>query len=186
MILFKILAALVVLIAILLIVALFVKKKYTITREVTINSSVEDVYDYLRFHKNQKQYNHWLQLDPNVRTEIKGKTDGQPGSILFFESKSKKAGTGEWENTGLIKNKRIEIELRFLHPYQFTATALLDFKPIDKYTTQLVWEYHSGMDWPKNITLLFMDMDKIIGGDIEKTLGNIKHQLEKQTVGQKD
>lgn len=178
MILFKILATLVALIAILLIVALFVKKKYTITREVTINSSVEDVYDYLRFHKNQKEYNHWLQLDPNVRTEIKGKPDGEPGSILFFESKSKKAGTGEWENTGLIKNKRIEIELRFLHPYQFTATAILYFKPIDTYTTQLVWEYHSGMDWPKNITLLFMDMDKIIGGDIEKTLGNIKHQLE--------
>ncbi len=179
MILFKILAALVVLIAILLVVALFVKKKYTITREVTINSSVEDVYDYLRFHKNQKQYNHWLQLDLNVRTEIKGKPDGEPGSILFFESKSKKAGTGEWENTGLIKNKRIEIELRFLHPYQFTATAVLSFKPVNEHETQLTWDYHSGMDWPKNITLLFIDMEKIIGKDIETTLGNIKRQLEK-------
>src|SRR5690606_6598094 len=155
MILFKILATLVALIAILLIVALFVKNKYTITREVTINSSVEDVYDYLRFHKNQKQYNHWLHLDLNVRTEIKGKPDGQSGSILFFENKSKKTGTGEWENTGLIKNKRIEIELRFLHPYQFTATAILYFKPIDTYTTRLILEYHSGMDWPKNIALLF-------------------------------
>jgi len=179
MILFKILATLVALIAILLIVALFVKNKYTITREVTINSSVEDVYDYLRFHKNQKQYNHWLQLDLNVRTEIKGKPDGEPGSILFFESKSKKAGTGEWENTGLIKNKRIEIELRFLHPYQFTATAVLSFKPVNEHETQLTWDYHSGMDWPKNITLLFIDMEKIIGKDIETTLGNIKRQLEK-------
>ena|SRR5690554_1949522 len=179
MILFKIFGVLVLLIAILLIVAVFVKNKYNITREITINSPVEDVYYYLRFHKNQKQYNHWLHLDPNVRTEINGAPDGQPGSILFFESKSKKAGTGEWENTSLVENERIDIELRFLHPYKFTATAQLHLRPVGQETTQLVWDYHSGMDWPKNIALLFMDMDKIIGGDIEKTLGNIKHQLEK-------
>lgn len=177
-ILFKILVTLVALIAFLLIVALFVKKKYTLTRETTINRSVEEVYNYLRFHKNQKEYNYWLQLDPNVKTEITGEQDGTPGSILFFESKSKKAGTGEWENARLIEDELIEIELRFLHPYQFTATAVLYFRPIDAYTTQLIWEYHSGMDWPKNITLLFMDMDKIIGRDIEITLGNIKSQLE--------
>lgn len=176
---FKALGVLIGFIVILLIMALFVKKRYTILRETTINSPLGEVYDYLRFHKNQKQYNHWLQLDPHVRTEIKGAPDGQPGSILFFESKSKKAGTGEWENTALVENERIDIELRFLHPYQFTADAKLHLKPIDEETTLLIWEYHSGMNWPINITLLFMDMDKIIGGDIETTLGNIKHQLEK-------
>lgn len=178
-IIFKVLSIFIGLIVILLVVALFVKKRYTIIRETTISSPVADVYDYLRFHKNQKQYNHWLQLDPNVRTEIKGAPDGQPGSILFFESKSKKAGTGEWENTDFVENERIDIELRFLQPYQFTADAKLHFKPIDEETTLLVWEYHSGMNWPLNITLLFIDMDKIIGRDIENTLENIKRQLEK-------
>ena len=177
--LIKILGVIFAIIVILLVVALFVKKKYTITRETTIKSSVEEVYDYLRFQGNQKHHNHWLLLDPNAKIEIKGEEDGKPGSILFFESKSKKTGTGEWENTRLVENERIEWELRFLYPYQFTASAILHFKPIDEHTTQLVWEYHSGMDWPKNITLLFMDMEKIIGGDIETTLGNIRHQLEK-------
>ena len=186
MILFKILGTLVVLIAIFLIIALFVKKKYTITRETTIKSSVEDVYDYLRFQRNQKYHNHWLLLDPNAKIETKGEEDGKPGSILSFESKSKKTGTGEWENIRLIENERIEWELRFLHPYHFTATAVLSFKPINAHETQLVWEYHSGMDWPKNITLLFMDMDKIIGTDIETTLDNIKQQLENNLLQRRD
>src|SRR5690606_19137228 len=115
----------------------------------------------------------------SAKIEVKGEEDGKPGSILYFESKSKKTGTGEWENIRLVENERVEWKLRFLRPYQFTATAVLSFKPINAYETQLVWEYHSGMDWPKNITLLFMDMDKIIGADIETTLNNVKQQLEK-------
>lgn len=178
-ILFKTIAVLVILIAILLIIALFAKKKYTITREVTINNSVPQVYDYLRFHSNQKHYNHWLLLDPKTKIEIKGAEDGEPGSILFFDSKSKKTGAGEWENIRFVENERIDLELRFLHPYQFTATGTLSFKPINEHETLLTWEYHSGMDWPINIVLLFMNMDKIIGGDIEKTMANIKQQLEK-------
>lgn len=178
-ILIKILGVIFAIIVILLVVALFVKRKYTITRETTIHRSVGEVYDYLRFHRNQKYHNHWLQLDPDAKIEIKGEQDGQPGSILFFESKSKKTGTGEWENTRLVENERIECELRFLRPYEFTATAILYFKPIDEHSTHLVWEYHSGMDRPKNIMLLFINMDKIIGADIETTLGNIKQQLEK-------
>lgn len=177
--LIKILGVIIAIIVVVLVVALFLKKKYTLTRQITINSPVEDVYDYIRFHNNQPYYNNWLRLDPDVNIEIKGQPDGGPGSILFFESKNKKAGTGEWENTRLVENERIECELRFMRPYQFTATAILYFKPADADVTDLVWEYNSGMNWPMNIMLLFMDMDKIIGTDIETTLKNIKQQLEK-------
>lgn len=85
---------------------------------------------------------------------------------------------GEWENMRLVENERIEWELRFLHPYQFTAMAILSFKPIGEHSTYLIREYHSGMDWPKNIIYLFMNMENIIGRDIETTLRNIRHQLE--------
>ena len=80
--LIKTLGVIFAIIVILLVVALFVKKKYTITRETTIHRSVGEVYDYLRFHRNQKYYNHWLQLDPDAKIEIKGEEDGQPGSVL--------------------------------------------------------------------------------------------------------
>lgn len=67
--LIKILGTIFAIIVILQVVALFVKKKYTITRETIIKSSMEDVYDYLRFHRNQKYHNHWLLLDPNADIE---------------------------------------------------------------------------------------------------------------------
>jgi len=179
MILLKILAVVVALIALLCVIALFVKKGYTIKREVLISNSVDKVYDYVRFHKSQPEFNQWLGFDPNTKIEIKGNEDGTPGSILHFESNHKKTGTGEWENTHMVQNEKIGLELRFLAPYQFTANGALYFNEVNEDRTKLIWEYNSGMDWPKNITLLFMDMDKIIGQDIEATLEKIKLNTEK-------
>lgn len=180
MIILKILGAILVLMAMLLIAALFVKKRYTIVREVRIDRPPQRVYDHVRFHKNQPEFNHWLSLDTNTIIEIKGKPDGEVGSIMYFESQNSKVGTGIWEHTDLIDGERIGLEIRFLKPYKFTAVADLHFKPISNNNgTLLVWEYKSGMDWPMNITLLFLDMDKIIGKDIEATLNKIKINLEK-------
>lgn len=179
MILIKILTVIVALISLLCVIALFVKKEYTLTRSILINNSTDNVYDYVRFHKNQPAFNHWLSLDPNTDIELKGNEDGTSGAILYFESNHKKVGSGEWENILVVPNERIDLELRFFKPYQFTATGTLYFVEEENNSTMLIWEYKSGMNWPMNITLLFMDMDKIIGRDIEASLEKIKLKTEK-------
>lgn len=178
MLLLKILAVIIAVVALLCVIALFVEKEYTITREILINNSANNVYGYVRYHRNQKEFNHWISLDPNTEIEIRGSEDGTPGSVMYFESKDKKVGTGEWENTRFVENEKIELELRFLAPYKFTAHGTLNFVPAGEGRSRLIWEYKSGMDWPMNITLLFMDMDKIIGKDIEATLKKIKVNTE--------
>lgn len=179
MLILKILTALAILVAILCIIAAFVPTKYTIKREIAINAPTETVYNYVRFHSNQKDFNQWLQYDPNTKIELKGNADGQEGSILYFKSKNIKTGEGEWKNTRLIKNQQIDFNLQFISPYVFTAGGALYFKPQSTDKTTLLWEFKSGKNWPSNIILLFVNMDKIIGGDIEKTLKNIKLNTEK-------
>lgn len=161
-----------------LLVALFVKKQYTITREMIVGNSVGGVYSFVRFHKNQKYDNHWSSLDPDTTIKINGDRDGQVGSIPYFESHNRKVGAGEWDDATLIDNEQMKLELRLLSPYQFTASARFNFEPADGKRIQLIWEYKSGMNWP-NVTVLFMDMDKIGGNDIEATLIKIKSNTEK-------
>ncbi|ALJ04090.1 hypothetical protein APS56_02485 [Pseudalgibacter alginicilyticus] len=179
MLVLKIAVVVIAIISVLCVIAIFTAKKYTIKREITLNNSNSEIYEFLRFHKNQKLFNQWLSYDPNTKIEIKGSEDGKKGATLHFSSKSKKTGKGEWETTNLVENKRIDFELRFLEPYTFTANGSLYLKEIGANKTNLLWEYHSGMDWPMNITLLFMDMDKIIGKDIEASLAKIKSNTEK-------
>jgi len=44
--------------------------------------------------------------------------------------------------------------------------------------TNVSWSIHSKMPFPMNITLLFINMDELMGRDLEVGLLNLKKQLE--------
>ncbi|WP_074612459.1 SRPBCC family protein [Pedobacter steynii] len=171
----KIIVVIIAIVSVCLVIAMFSKSKYTLTREITINRSVDDVFDYVRYLKNQPEYNKWLLLDPNTKIGYKGESDGLPGAILTFESKNSKTGKGEFEIKKVTTGERLDFEIRFL---AFTANGYIAAKALSPNSTKLTWIYNSGMNWPVNFVLLFMDMDKIIGNDIAESLRNMKHRLE--------
>ncbi|MFB6453864.1 SRPBCC family protein [Chitinophaga sp. Hz27] len=170
----KIIVVIIAIVSVSLVIAMFSKNKYTLTREIIINRSADNVSDYVRYLKNQPQYNKWLMLDPNTKISYKGAPDGMPGSILLFESSNSKTGKGEFEIKKVARD-RIDFEIRFK---AFTANGYMAVTALSPNSSKLTWVYNSGMNWPVNFMLLFMDMDKIIGTDIAESLNNMKHQLE--------
>lgn len=50
------------LVGLILIVALFVEKDYTVTRDIIINRSKADVFAYIRNLKNHKNFSTWEQM----------------------------------------------------------------------------------------------------------------------------
>ncbi len=91
-----ILIAVGILIAVPLIVSLFVKKDYEVEREITIDKPKEDVFDYVKFLKNQDNYSKWATMDPDMKKTYRG-TDGTVGFISAWESNNKDVGKGEQE-----------------------------------------------------------------------------------------
>lgn len=180
----KIVVVLVAIVSVAMVAAMFTKKDYTLKREIAINKPSQDVFQYIRYLRNQEAYSKWLSLDPDTKINYKGSVDGTPGAILAFSSRDNKAGTGEWETTSVVENKRINFELRFLEPFTFTANGHMAVDSLSPTQTKLEWVYNSGMKWPMNIMLLFMDMDKIVGNDIAISLGNIKTNLETKWKGE--
>lgn len=177
----KIIVVIIAIISVALVVALFSKNKYTLSREITINRPRQEVFAYVRLLQNQKAYSKWLSLDPDTKIAFKGAPDGTPGAILTFDSKDKRAGKGEWKLTGVTAGERLGFEVHFL-AYDFTANGHLAFSDAGPGKTKVVWVYNSGMKWPANFMLLFMDMEKIIGTDIAESLGNLKRNLEAAPV----
>lgn len=169
---------LITIIAIILFTAMFTPKKYTLSREIVVNKSNYEVFDYLKLNRNQISYSKWLSFDPNTKIELRGAEDGTSGSILAFESKDRRTGKGEWEIKKIIDNKRIEFELRFLEPFAFIANGYFLIELINDNQTKITWIYNSGMDWPMNFMLIFLNMDKLVGNDIQASLENIKNSLE--------
>jgi len=172
-----ILIIIVALIVLLLIIALFTKKGYTMQREIIINRPRQEVFNYLRLLRNQDNFSKWVMIDPNMK-KVFTSTDGTVGFIYAWEG-NKKAGKGEQEIMKITEGERLDVEVRFIKPFEGIAQTPFSTTTISGDQTKVTWGMTSTMKYPMNIMLLFMNMENILGKDLELSLLNLKNILEK-------
>jgi hypothetical protein len=165
-------------IALFLITGVFIKKDYSVSREVLVAKPKGFVFDYLKLLKNQNLWSVWGSMDPDMRTTFTG-TDGSEGFISAWESDDKKVGKGEQEILKIVEGERIDFEIRFLKPFKSTSWAFLTVASANDKQTLVHWEFTGKMNYPSNIMMIFMNMEKMVGNDFEKGLQNLKTILEK-------
>lgn len=173
----RILLILAILIALPLIVALFVNKNYAVEKEVTINKPKQEVFDYVKLLKNQDNFSKWASMDPGMKKTYTG-TDGTVGFVSRWESENPDVGTGEQEIKNITEGERVDYELRFIKPFESTENAYMTTENVNDSTTLLKWGFDGKMNYPMNLMLLFMDFEKMIGGDFETGLNKLKTILE--------
>ncbi len=172
-----ILIGIVSIIALVLITALFVKKEYAVEKQIEINKTKQVVYDYVVLLTNQNNYSKWATSDPAMEKTFRG-VDGTVGFVSAWKSDVKNVGAGEQEITKIDPGKRIDYELRFKEPMEDTNLAHLTLDSISENKTIVKWGFDGVMVYPTNIMLLFLDFDKLIGGDFEFGLNKLKSILE--------
>jgi len=175
----KILLGIAILIALVLIVALFVDKGYTAESEIIVNKPKHEVFDYIKHIKNQNDYSKWNMMDPNSKMEYTG-TDGTVGFISAWDSENKNVGKGEQEITKIVEGERVDMELRFKKPFESTAAAYMTTDSIAPNQTKVKWGFVGATPYPFNIICLFMNVKKMIGEDMMVGLTNLKGILEKK------
>ena len=173
----RILIVLAIIIAIPLVVALFVKKQYAVEREIEINKPVQQVFDYVKYLKNQDNYSVWASMDPNMEKSYQG-TDGTVGFVSAWVSKEKNVGAGEQEIKNIVPGERIDYELRFKEPFESTENAYMSTESVSDSVTKVVWGFDGKMAYPMNLMLLFQSMDEMVGNDFATGLSNLKGILE--------
>ena len=169
-----ILLILVLLIAFLLFLALVIKKEYLISRDLTVDVSCQQVFDYIRHIKNQEKYSVWVMQDPNVKIEYFG-TDGTVGFRNTWKG-NKQAGKGEQEITSLVDGESMHMEIRFEEPFQNVAQTEMLTKSIAENQTKVTWIMKGSNKFPLN--LMNIIIDGLLGKDLSKSLTNLKTILE--------
>lgn len=164
-------------IAIPLIVAVFTENSYEVERSVIINKPKEEVFNYIKYLKNQSFYSKWAQMDPNMLKTYRG-IDGQVGFVSAWSSEKEDVGAGEQEIIAIDEGCRIDFELRFLKPFKSTDPAFMVTEAVDDNTTKVVWGFSGHMDYPMNLMLLFIDFEQVIGDDLQIGLNNLKAILD--------
>lgn len=159
--------------------AFFLKKNYNVEKEVIIDKPKDEVFNYLKHLKNQDNFSVWSGMDPNMKKEYKG-TDGTVGFVSKWESDHKNVGKGEQEIKNIVDGQRIDFELRFLKPWKATNDAYIITEEVSKNKTKVRWGFNGKMNFPMNLLLLFMNMEKMIGKDFQTGLNKLKNILEKE------
>ncbi|GIU23172.1 SRPBCC family protein [Shewanella sp. MBTL60-007] len=175
----KFLLLILVIIALPFIVALFVDRGYSVTTEIIIDKPVAEVFDYVRYLKNQDNYSVWAQMDPDMQKSYRG-IDGMTGFTASWSSGKDEVGVGEQEIVRIDEGKRIDYELRFYKPFESTDFAYIETEAISARQTRVTWGFGGHLDYPMNLMILFIDFEGMIAKDLNQGLVQLKAIVEAQ------
>ncbi|TXE10084.1 SRPBCC family protein [Seonamhaeicola algicola] len=164
------------LVVIFTILALIAPKKYHVFRSIEIEKPLTDVFNYLKFIKNQDAWSPWKKKDPDMDQDFEG-VDGEVGFISRWNG-NKDVGSGEQEIKRIVKDNIVESELRFFRPWKSESDAYLKVEYLTDNKTKVVWGFSGKNKFPFSIFMLFFNIDKAVGKDFEEGLTELKTILE--------
>jgi uncharacterized damage-inducible protein DinB len=169
----KILIVLLVIIAIPLIVALFVPKQFANEGQVVINKPIHEVFDYIKYVKNQDNFGVWQLSDPNMKTT----EEGEDGTVGFkYSWDSEKLGKGAQVITNIVEGERMESDMFFLEFDDKPNKAYIAVEEQAPGQTLVKWGISGETPYPWNLMSLLHNMDN----DFNKGLEKLKEILESQ------
>jgi hypothetical protein len=158
------------------ILALLAPKSYNVYRTVDISKPRPEVFEYLKFLRNQENWSPWEKKDPDMKKQFQG-TDGTVGAKSSWQG-NKSVGEGEQEITRIVPGERIESNLRFIKPWKSESDCYLVTDDTGKGSTRVTWGFSGKNKFPMSIMMLFMNMDKAVGKDFEEGLASLKRIME--------
>ena len=161
-------------IALLLLIALFMKREHYVNSEIIINAPRQKVFDFLKLLKNQDEFNKHAMAGPDRKREFKG-TDGTVGYIYAW-SGNKDAGVGEKEIKNIIEGHSIETEIRFVKPMAAVASMIMETESLSDDQTKVSWSNAGTLKYPLNIMIPMME--KHVAKDMDSSLLTLKNILE--------
>jgi uncharacterized protein YndB with AHSA1/START domain len=174
-ILVTILLALAGILALLLIIAIFIKREHYVKRDIIINAPLQKVFDYVKLVMNQEKFSKWAAADDDRKKEFRG-TDGTVGFVYSW-SGNKKAGEGQKEIMNIVEGKRIETEMRFVKPMAAVAQVVMETESLSDEKTRVSWSNLSELKYPLNIMVPMVE--RMLAKEMDISLSNLKNILEK-------
>lgn len=168
-----------VLVALILITALFIPRHYQVERDIIINKPKDSVFQFISHLRNQNLYSVWAKADPNMKASFSG-TDATVGFVSYWDSNDKNVGKGSQTITKIVPGDSMYTHLRFEVPFEAEDDSYMSTKYIDSTHTRVIWGFQGDYPYPLNIMNLFLNMEEMIGNDFKNGLSNLKLLLEKQ------
>jgi uncharacterized protein YndB with AHSA1/START domain len=167
----KILTALIVIVVVFAVVVATRPSEFRIERTATIAAPAPAVFAQVNdFHK-WEAWSPYARRDPGMKKGFEGAPAGV--GAVYTWSGNNEVGEGRTTIIESRPNELIRIRLDFMRPFAATNTAEFSFKPEGE-RTAVTWSLAGQHNFMGKAVGLFMNMDRMVGGDFETGLAQLK------------
>lgn len=168
-------------VVLLLIVAVFAlivsmqPNEFIITRSATMDAPPEKVFAQVNDFHNWNGWSPWMKLDPDAKSTFDGPSEGK--GAKFGWSGNDEIGEGHMTILESRPDELVSIDLVFVRPMEDRALTEFNFQPAGE-QTNVTWTMSGKHTFMSKAVCMFMNMDKMVGGDFEKGLASMKAIVE--------
>jgi hypothetical protein len=170
-----ILIALAVIIIVLAVVVTLQPAEFRVARSATMSAPAQVIFAQVDDLRKWEAWNPWQKIDPAMKLTFAGPPAG-PGASYSWMGNNQ-VGEGRLTITESRPNDLVRINLEFMKPFAATNTATFTFKP-EGNQTAVTWSMEGRNNFFAKAIHLCMNMDKMVGGQFEKGLADMKSVAE--------
>lgn len=173
----KILLGFLAVIAVFLIVVACQPSHFRVTRTATMTAPASAVFAQVNDLHKWEAWNPWGKIDPVMKQTYSGPAEGVGAGYAWAGNND--AGEGRMTILESRPNELVRIKLEFFKPMEGQNDVRFTFKG-EGAQTSLTWDMEGDKNFISKAFCMFMDMDKMIGGQFDKGLAAIKTIVEKK------
>lgn len=157
-----------------LVLALFGPSKMHVERSIMIKTNAATVYNEINTIKHWQMWSYWDNIDPNMKSTYEGPESGV-GAKHMWTSEHENVGNGSLTIKKSEPTTLIECDLEF----EGMGVSTSGWSIKDTADGVMVTAYmNAETPFLMRGMMLFMDMDKMLGPDFEKTLAGLQKHCE--------
>jgi len=149
--------------------------EFHVARTATVAAPAEVVFAQVNELKKWEAWSPWVKIDPAMKQTYEGPASGI-GAISRWAGNNQ-VGEGSMTITESRPNELLRFTLEFIKPMAGTSTAEFSFRP-EGNQTSITWSMSGRNNFIAKAMCLFMNMDKMVGGQFEKGLAQLKSITE--------
>lgn len=173
--LLKILIALVLVVVVLAVIVMMQPGEFRITRSVSISAPPDAVFAQVNDLHKWEAWSPWAKLDPAAKTSYEGAASGS--GAIFNWAGNNQVGEGRMTIIESHPDDLVRFKIDFVKPFAGTNIAEFTFKP-EGAQTVVTWSMSGQNNLMGKAFSLVVNCDKMIGGQFEKGLTDLKSVVE--------
>lgn len=151
---------------------------YRVTRTMVMSAPAATVFAQIDDFHRWQAWSPWAKRDPAAKASFDGPASGK--GAVFAWSGNNEVGAGRMTLTESRPAEAVTIKTDFVKP--FVGNSYSDFSlKAEGSGTAVSWTISGQHDFIAKAIGLFVSMDKVLGGEMEKGLASMKQLVEADT-----